>query len=63
MATNIATLLESSNEFKSQQLVANNLTKKWRSTGLLEGLDKRARQTMAVLLENQAKQIIAEPLQ
>lgn len=60
MATNIATLLESSNEFKSQQLVANNLTKKWRSTGLLEGLDKRARQTMAVLLENQAKQIIAE---
>lgn len=60
MATSIATLLESSNEFKSQQLIAEGLTKKWTASGLLEGLDKRSKSIMAVLLENQAKQIIAE---
>lgn len=57
---NIQNLLESSNEFRSQQIVAENLTKKWAKSGLLEGLDKRSKNTMSVLLENQAKQIIAE---
>lgn len=56
----IQNLLESSNEFKSQQLVAEGLQTKWAKTGLLEGLDKRGALSMAVLLENQAKQIIAE---
>lgn len=56
----INSLLESSNEFKSQQLVAEKLTNKWTKSGLLEGLGKRAQLTMSVLLENQAKQVIAE---
>lgn len=56
----IQSLLESSNEFKSQQLIAEGLQKKWAASGLLEGLDKRGALSMAVLLENQAKQIIAE---
>lgn len=56
----IQNLLESSNEFKSQQLIAEGLQKKWAASGLLEGLDKRGSLSMAVLLENQAKQIIAE---
>ena len=56
----IQNLLESSNEFKSQQLIAEGLQKKWAATGLLEGLDKRGSLSMAVLLENQAKEIIAE---
>ena len=57
---NIQHLLESSNEFRSQQRIAEGLTRKWTRSGLLEGLDKRSKGTMAVLLENQAKQIIAE---
>lgn len=56
----IQNLLESSNEFRSQQVIAESLTKKWTKSGLLEGLDKRGKDTMSVLLENQAKQIIAE---
>ena len=56
----INTLLESSNEFKSQQLIAESLKGKWVKSGLLEGLGEQAKMTMAVLLENQAKQIIAE---
>lgn len=56
----IKSLLESSNEFKSQQLVAEGLSQKWAKSGLLEGLDNRTKGTMSVLLENQAKQIIAE---
>lgn len=59
MAT-IQTLLESSNEYKSMQRVANRLTSKWTQSGLLEGLDKRSKGVVAVMLENQAKQIIAE---
>jgi len=37
------------------------LLQKWEKTGLLEGLDKdRSRQTMARLLENQAKELLRE---
>lgn len=57
---NIQTLLESSNEFKSQQIVAEGLKDKWIRSGLLKGLDKRSQSAMSVLLENQAKQIISE---
>src|SRR5574344_948069 len=56
----INSLLESSNEFKSQQLIAEGLTSKWKKSGLLEGLGRNAQLTMAVLLENQTKQVIAE---
>jgi len=39
----------------------NALLNKWEKTGLLEGLDKeRGRQTMARLLENQAKELLRE---
>ena len=36
------------------------LVKKWSRTGLLEGLNKSETATMAVLLENQAKQLLKE---
>jgi hypothetical protein len=36
------------------------LVKKWSRTGLLEGLSKQETATMAVLLENQAKQLLKE---
>lgn len=56
----IKNLLESSNDFKSQQVIAEALNKKWTKSGLLEGLEKQDRLSMAVLLENQAKRIISE---
>ncbi len=36
------------------------IVKKWSRTGLLEGLNKQETATMAVLLENQAKQLLKE---
>lgn len=60
MATNIQTLLESSNEYQSMQKESQRLVKKWKESGLLEGLDKQNQAIMAVMLENQAKRIIAE---
>lgn len=60
MAKDIQTLLESSNEFRQTQAIAKKLVSKWEESGLLEGLDKRSKGTVAVMLENQAKQIIAE---
>ena len=60
MATNIQTLLESSNEYQSMQKESQRLVKKWKQTGLLEGLDKQNQAIMAVMLENQAKRIVTE---
>lgn len=60
MATNIQTLLESSNEYQSMQKESQRLVKKWKESGLLEGLDKQNQAIMAVMLENQAKRVIAE---
>jgi len=55
------TLLESSNSYKSLQADANRLSNKWAATGLLEGItNENERNNMAMLLENQAKQIVAE---
>ncbi len=55
------TLLESSNSYKSLQADANRLASKWAATGLLEGVSgEHERNMYAMLLENQAKQIVAE---
>ena len=55
------TLLESSNQYKSVQADAAKLSQKWAQSGLLEGIkDERDAGNMAMILENQAKQIVAE---
>ena len=57
----IQNLLESSNNsYKSMQADANKLAEKWAASGLLEGLEERQSGHMAMILENQAKQIVAE---
>lgn len=54
-------LLESSNDFKSQQSIAARLAQKWSKTGLLEGLKSETEKNqMSVILENQAKQLVTE---
>ena len=45
----------------TQTQVAIGLENKWQKTGLLEGIDNEVeRRGMAVLLENQAKQLVTE---
>ena len=57
----INNLLESSNNYKSMQADAARLAEKWSASGLLEGIeDERYQSNMAMILENQAKQIVAE---
>jgi len=57
----INNLLESSNTYKSVQADAEKLAGKWKTSGLLEGIkDERIASNMAVILENQAKQVVAE---
>jgi len=57
----INNLLESSNTYKSMQADASRLAEKWQASGLLEGIeDKRVSDNMAIILENQGKQIVAE---
>jgi hypothetical protein len=57
----INNLLESSNNYKSVQADAAKLAEKWKASGLLEGIkDERYSNNMAMILENQAKQIVAE---
>ena len=47
--------------YKKQQEEAKNLVNKWDKTGLLDGLNEDfQRSGMAVMLENQAKQLISE---
>ena len=36
------------------------LAEKWQASGLLEGLEGKKAANMAVILENQAKQVVAE---
>jgi len=59
----INNLLESSNNFKSLQADASRLAEKWNASGLLEGLGEKETPAMAQILENQAKQIVAEQSQ
>ena len=56
----INSLLESSNGYKSLQADAARLAEKWSASGLLEGLGEKDSANMAMMLENQAKQIVAE---
>ena len=56
----VSNLLPSTDN-KTQQVVARQLVSKWEKTGLLEGLSKEYEKSgMAVLLENQAKQLVTE---
>ena len=57
----INNLLEgSAGEFKMLQEDAARLADKWNQSGLLEGLEGNERSNMARILENQAKQVVAE---
>jgi hypothetical protein len=58
--TNIQTLLESSNPYRVLQDEAKRLVKKWGTSGLLEKLNENEKGQMAMLLENQAKQLVLE---
>ncbi len=54
-------LLESANQYKSLQSDATRLASKWSKTGLLEGLNGEAdKNNMSMILENQAKQLVQE---
>ena len=54
-------LLESSNSYKIMQADSVKLAEMWSASGLLEGIkDEKVKNNMAVILENQAKQVVAE---
>jgi hypothetical protein len=60
----IQSLVESANPWKSLQSDAARLANKWVKTGLLEGLGEDTnRNNMALMLENQAKQLVIETSQ
>jgi hypothetical protein len=57
-------LLESSNNYKALQADAMRLSGKWAKSGLLEGISNvNDKNNMAMILENQAKQIVSEASQ
>jgi hypothetical protein len=61
---NVQQLLESSNQYKNVMEDSKKLSGKWEKSGLLEGIKSTTdKNTMAVLLENQAKQLISEQSQ
>jgi len=54
-------LNESAQGFKNLQADAARLADKWTATGLLEGLSNEIeKNSMAMILENQAKQLVSE---
>jgi hypothetical protein len=65
MANLVQNLLNESaqNAQAAQFTVAQRLAKKWAKSGLLEGLQDYDRANMALILENQAKQLIVESSQ
>jgi hypothetical protein len=65
MANLVQNLLSESAQtaFADQNGVASRLAKKWQKSGLLEGLQDYDKTGMAVLLENQAKQLVVESTQ
>ena len=59
--SNLNSLLESANQWKSVQSDAAKLANKWDKTGLLEGISSETeKNNMALILENQAKQLVVE---
>ena len=56
----IQSLIESANPWQSQQNDAVRLASKWEKSGLLEGLTDYNKTNMAMMLENQAKQLVVE---
>jgi hypothetical protein len=61
---NVQQLLESSNQYKSVMEDSKKLSSKWEKSGLLEGIKNTTdKNTMAMLLENQAKQLVTEQSQ
>jgi len=62
MANLVQSLLTESAQtaFSDQHGVAQRLAKKWSKSGLLEGLKDYDTNNMAVILENQAKQLVVE---
>jgi hypothetical protein len=57
----VQSLLESANQYNVIQNDAARLAKKWTKTGLLEGLaNETDKHNMALILENQAKQLVTE---
>ena len=61
---NVQQLLESSNQYKSVMEDSKKLSSKWEKSGLLEGIKNTTdKNTMAMLLENQAKQLVTEASQ
>jgi hypothetical protein len=56
----LQSLLESANPYKSLQSDAARLANKWDKTGLLEGLNETDKNNMSMILENQAKQLVME---
>ena len=63
MSNLVQSLLESANPYQDQMGVSQRLAKKWAKSGLLEGLKDYDRNNMAVILENQAKQLVIESSQ
>jgi hypothetical protein len=62
--SNLNSLLESSNQWKSVQSDSARLAAKWDKTGLLEGLGSETeKNNMSLILENQAKQLVVESSQ
>lgn len=63
--SNIQTILESVKPYYNLMEKNTELVTKWEGTGLLEGISDRqyAKHRMAVILENQAKQLVAEASQ
>jgi hypothetical protein len=61
MSNVINQLLESANPWQSMQSDAQRLSKKWAKSGLLEGIKTEVeKNSMSVILENQAKQLVME---
>ena len=62
MANLVQSLLTESAKtaYTDQFSVANRLASKWQKSGLLKGLNESDRSNMAVILENQAKQLVVE---
>ena len=57
----IQQLLESANPYARVMDTANTLVSKWTKSGLLDGLKSEVeKNNMAILLENQAKQLVVE---